>query len=396
MPVNKTARFRFAKRLVFRISWLFLRNQVQINHTLIEVNRTLTEQIRAVEQRLEDAKNENNAMFANLATKLDFGIKNAYSEINDHLASSQSEHAEISIWSTKIEKDLYDLGNNLELFSQLPSAFSDLKTLIHNEATEMHLTRVEAQIIINRVRNMLPSPTELQTLPIPSSPWNDLYLEFEELFRGSSTIVKHRLASYLDLVKSLEIADNKLLDIGCGRGDWLDLLAAEGIPSYGVDTDESSVSRAKSRKVDARLEDAFDHLRTVDAGTISAITAFHIVEHLGINEIISLFDLSFRALVPGGILIIETPNPENLIVGTNDFYLDPTHRHPIPPALLKFLVGTRGFSEPTIQKFRRSELGPVSSDQLNTTLGPEIAQVFSLLQDRLLAAEDYAVIATKS
>src|SRR5208283_5128362 len=135
---------------------------------------------------------------------------------------------------------------------------------------------------------------------------------------------------------------------------------------------------------------AFAHLAEVPAGSIAAITALHLVEHISINDLIALLDLSFRALMPGGLLILETPNPENLVVGITEFYMDPTHRNPIPPPLLAFLTGSRGFTDTSIRRLRRGTLDPASESAL-ATLDPALAPIIALLQEHLLAGEDYAV-----
>ena len=120
------------------------------------------------------------------------------------------------------------------------------------------------------------------------------------------------------------------------------------------------------------------------------MTAFHIAEHLDVETLISLIDLSLRALRPGGRLIIETPNPGNLTVGATTFHLDPTHRLPLPTQLLEFLVQSRGFTEVEVRLLTR-DAPPLTVPAPDSELAP----VVELLNRYLGVAPDYAVLATR-
>jgi len=103
------------------------------------------------------------------------------------------------------------------------------------------------------------------------------------------------------------------------------------------------VQQCRDRGFDVQESDALEYLKKLDPNSLGVITGFHIIEHLPLRTLISLFDESLRALMPGGMVIFETPNPENIIVGSCNFYYDPTHIRPIPPDVLQFLAETRGF-----------------------------------------------------
>jgi O-antigen chain-terminating methyltransferase len=113
------------------------------------------------------------------------------------------------------------------------------------------------------------------------------------------------------------------------------------------------------------------------------VTAFHLVEHLSTERMLALLDETARVLQAGGVLILETPNPGNLMVASCDFYLDPTHRHPLPIALLRFLVEARGFGESEVLLLHPRSNGSGDSEP------PEpFAQYFS-------SAQDYAIVARR-
>jgi len=184
-----------------------------------------------------------------------------------------------------------------------------------------------------------------------------LYVVFEDRFRGSREEIKGRVREHLGLVEAVKAAsvDGPVLDIGCGRGEWLELLREQGYAARGVDKNRIMVSECRTRGLDAVAGEAVDYLKSQEGEAFAAITGFHLVEHLPFDALIRLLDESLRGLKPGGVAVFETPNPENLVVGACNFYSDPTHRHPIPPALLSFLLESRGFENIEIRRLHPNE-----------------------------------------
>lgn len=171
-----------------------------------------------------------------------------------------------------------------------------------------------------------------------------MYLTFEDRFRGSREDIKERLRVYIPHVNAVvKGKGSSVLDIGCGRGEWLELLSENGIEARGIDLNKIMVRQCRDRGFDVQESDAMEFLKKMEPNSLSVITGFQIVEHLPLKTLISIFDESLRVLMPGGMVIFETPNPENIIVGSCNFYYDPTHIRPIPPDVLQFLVETRGF-----------------------------------------------------
>jgi len=149
-----------------------------------------------------------------------------------------------------------------------------------------------------------------------------------------------RQREYVGLVTDLP---GPVLDIGPGRGEWLELLREAGIQASGVDTNAEFVSGCTARGLDVVHADAFQHLKEIPEASLGAITAFQVVEHLPFEVLVDLLGLCLVALRPGGVLILETPNPSNLKVGAMTFWNDPSHVHPLPPHMLEFLLTWRGF-----------------------------------------------------
>ena len=172
------------------------------------------------------------------------------------------------------------------------------------------------------------------------------YRAFEERHRGSRELIKSRLEVYLPFVEPLKTLYKapEILDLGCGRGEWLELMQHNGFQAKGVDLDEGMLSACRELNLNVCQADALDYLRGLTANRLSVVSAFHVVEHISFEALRQLVDEAYRVLKPGGLLILETPNSENLVVGTSGFYLDPTHQRPLPAQLLAFVVEYAGFA----------------------------------------------------
>jgi SAM-dependent methyltransferase len=170
-----------------------------------------------------------------------------------------------------------------------------------------------------------------------------IYPAFEDRFRGTEAEVRERLAVYLPRVRAAARLDRpgpRVLDVGPGRGEWLALLADAGLPAVGAEYNAAMAVRLRGHGFEVVTGDGTGYLEAVQPGSLDVVTAFHVVEHLDVDALLALLAAAHRALRPGGLLVAETPNPTNLVMGACNFYLDPTHRAPIPPAQLEFLVRT--------------------------------------------------------
>lgn len=207
------------------------------------------------------------------------------------------------------------------------------------------------------------------------------YLALERRFRGTADEISARAQPHLERLQANPQTLGPVLDIGCGRGEWLALLTHEKIPASGIDLNPINGDYCRARGLDVHTGDALGHLANLPAGSLGAVTALHLVEHLPFATLLALTDEILRVLKPGGLLIYETPNPENLLVATQSFWLDPTHLRPLPPGLLQFLVLQRGFASAEIQRLHAGEPTPTTDPTLQALLsGPR----------------DYAVIAHKA
>ena len=219
-----------------------------------------------------------------------------------------------------------------------------------------------------------------------SSDQNNFYKAFEDQHRGSREMIKSRLSVYLPFIQKIQAAhpNASALDLGCGRGEWLELLQDNQFAASGIDLDDGMLSACRSRGLNVQTGDAIAHLKSLPADSLSIVSGFHIAEHLTLDDLQTLIKEALRVLKPAGLLILEAPNTANLVVGTSSFYLDPTHQRPLPSALLNFLVGYLGFA-------RTKVLGVQESVPLREELGP--TSLFAVLSG---VSPDFAVIAQKA
>lgn len=171
------------------------------------------------------------------------------------------------------------------------------------------------------------------------------YLDFENACRAPSEQLMTHFQLYDPWIERLpRQADAPVLDIGCGRGEWLLYLRSKGIEGLGIDINGEMVQHSRSQGLPVHQVDALEWLSSCPASSLSGISAFQVAEHLDFTALFQLVRHAHRTLVPGGQLLLETPNPENLLVGSHTFYHDPTHRHPLTPTLLTFLLKHHGFT----------------------------------------------------
>ena len=217
-----------------------------------------------------------------------------------------------------------------------------------------------------------------------------LYLAFENQFRGTREEIRERLLEYVPLIKNsgAGVEGREILDIGCGRGEWLEIMRDEGLQANGLDLNSVLVEDCREKGLEVEKNDALTYLRSLQDNSLGAITSFHLIEHLEFDYRVALFDESVRVLKPGGIAIFEAPNPKNLLVGSCHFWCDPTHLRPLHPETHQFLMEYRGFCRVELLFLHP----PHDNERFPEEEAPELA---SRLNDIMSCARDYAVIGYK-
>jgi len=217
-----------------------------------------------------------------------------------------------------------------------------------------------------------------------------LYVGFEDCFRGTREDIKDRVRVYLPWLKQAGAGLNgrPVLDVGCGRGEWLELLRDEGLEAKGLDVNRTMVAECRARGFDVAEDDVLRYLRTLPDASLGALTGFHIIEHLPLSNLIDLLDETVRVLKPGGLVVFETPNPANLLVGSYTFYFDPTHRNPLPSPTMAFLAEARGLCHIEILP-----LHPAAEDKHFEENGSEFVK---RLNEYFWGPQDYGIIGRKA
>jgi SAM-dependent methyltransferase len=220
------------------------------------------------------------------------------------------------------------------------------------------------------------------------------YAAFEDHFRGDRNVIRARVEPYLQLVREAGAGTSAapVIDVGCGRGEWLEVLRDDGLIGKGVEINRVFIDMCRGRGFEVIEGDAIESLQAMPDGSAGAITSMHLVEHLPFERVIILLDEARRVLRPGGLILLETPNPENLAVSHHFFYQDPTHRNPLPPEALRWFVEARGFHGARIERL-------VIARELN---GPPLlpgdapgATSINAILSALNAAPDYAIVAKR-
>ena len=230
------------------------------------------------------------------------------------------------------------------------------------------------------------------------------YVAFEDRFRGSQQEIRNRLTDYLPIFTGA----SHVLDIGCGRGELLDLFRSAGIGAHGIDTNSSMVQECRDRGLSADCGDAIAYLDRLPDASLDGLIAIQVVEHLEPAYLTRLIELAFHKLKPAAPMVLETINPACWVAFFESYLRDVTHRWPLHPETLQYLVQASGFSSVKIQ-YRapvpepdRLPQVPLPLSREGLDLNPTVLDLVDVvnahadkLNSRLFTFMDYAVVAQK-
>ena len=212
-----------------------------------------------------------------------------------------------------------------------------------------------------RLKTLEELRSQLYAKPFEASVGFDIgdspYDAFEEIFRGSEERVRELLEPYVPLLRD----HAPVLDVGCGRGELLELLREADVEASGIDVDRGMVERCRRKGLDVELADAVSYMERQAPGTLGAVVASHVIEHLSYDDLQRLFELARRALAPDGLFVAETINAHS-ISAFKTFWTDPSHRAPIFPEVAHALALIHGFSSAEIVYPRGSGDPEVDAD----------------------------------
>jgi len=243
------------------------------------------------------------------------------------------------------------------------------------------------------------SPSFSSGVPQASNPLDSYkYVGFENLYRGSQEAIRERLESYLPYFDGA--AD--VLDVGCGRGEFLDLLTARGISARGLDLNHEMVEVCRARGLEVTERDAVTYLEEQPDGALGGLFAAQVVEHLQPAYLLRFLDLAFQKLRPGAPIVLETLNPACWTAFFDSFIRDITHVWPLHPDTLRYLVLASGFPAARIEY--RSPVAPQDRLQPVPGLGGDAAaadfvETFNAnvekLNARMFTFLDYAIVGSR-
>jgi 2-polyprenyl-3-methyl-5-hydroxy-6-metoxy-1,4-benzoquinol methylase len=213
----------------------------------------------------------------------------------------------------------------------------------------------------------------------PSIPAFDA-ARFAERFRGPEEHIRRNQAFYLPYFEGRQA----VLDIGCGRGEFLEMMRAAGVAARGIDLDPEAVAQCREKGLDAQVADLFEHLGAMPEESLDGIFCSQVVEHLPPGQLAEMIRLCATRLERGGVIAIETPNPECLAIFATHFYLDPTHTRPIPPPLLAYYLEEFGVGSIEVRRL---------SPALETM--PSLASIPEEFREAFFGGLDYAIAGRK-
>jgi 2-polyprenyl-3-methyl-5-hydroxy-6-metoxy-1,4-benzoquinol methylase len=309
----------------------------------------------------------------------------------DQLASRKAaEAAELSsqkLWNSVVERDdaVQDAVMNASR-SHTETVVNEMRAYFENE-----VTKIRRAVDRTRVVTDATAPVSLSiTAPSSTSTIDEsLYVALEDRFRGDPAIIRERQAQYIPFIKDIVTTGKPLLDLGCGRGEWLTVLREQGIPARGIDSNRACIDDCNQLGLNVELADLVEYLNALPEGSLGAITMFQVMEHLPFPVLLNVLRAILRALTPGGVFIGEVPNSETLSVAASTFWIDPTHERPLFPELLQFLAGEVGFS-----KAEGVYSSPLKPEPNVASLSPEMQETFLAMFRQLNGPGDFALIAT--
>lgn len=192
------------------------------------------------------------------------------------------------------------------------------------------------------------------------------YAALSARFRGPYDEIKRRLRVHAHWLAASGGPPGPVVDLGVGRGEWIELAREAGWTVVGIDDNPDIVSETRARGFEVVESDALLYLDSVEAGSVGAVTAFHLIEHLSAADRLHLLRSAHRALAAGGFVLLEWPNIAHPRVAQYTYWLDPTHNAPLPRELAEFMTEHAGFTDIRVTRLDAGQ--PVGFEALDLAL----------------------------
>ena len=406
--INSTIQ-RF-KRLVARALDWHVRDQVVFNRATLacvqstiealnDLNHAMLALSARVSERLDRLGDESNRHFDELR-----GEAQQLKDIRTHWAAWRED------WEKKLAaneihflKSVAELQNSFQhrvtlmdvhYREQVKAQHANFEAAMVRQSEEIHQrfwadldrirteyeTVIHAELRLARQKASLSRAADQAAASAPAEFVNIDWLKFAEKFRGSEEAVRQRQKMYAARFRE----HAPVLDLGCGRGEMLEVFRETGIEAQGIDLNDDSIALCRSKGLAAEKADLFAWLRSLADSSLGGAVCCQVVEHLPPERLPEMIALLYQKLRSGGLLAIETPNPECLAIFATHFYIDPTHRHPIPTALMSFYLEEAG-------------LGRIEVERLNPAIDamPSLSELPESFRKDFFGSLDYAIFGTK-
>ena len=359
----KTAEF-----LLFVPKYIKRLNQLESN--LFFTNSTLQTDISTLKQNSQIKMLE-------LETSLDSHIQTSQTKmveletsLDSHIQTLKQDSKELSFL---LEDKLHVFESCLDDKADIQDTTALYETLTKEKDTLLsYVNKVDR--FIQDAKQRLPKEftnDELkQITSLPNTKFDDIYKSFEDNFRGTKQEIKDRLKIYLPFLENISLHKEEIsiLDINRGQEEWLELLKENGYSAKG-----------------SNFKEVLSYLKSLPQNSLSLISGFHIIEHLNsFDDVLTLLSESHRVLKPKGMIIFETPNARNILVGASDFYLDPSHQKPLHPMTMKFFAQKSGFRDAQSLVIKDGKFSDI--DEID----------FYYIDDYVYTGRDYAIVGSKN
>ena len=294
-----------------------------------------------------------------------------------------------------VAENVRNLNEMLHNYKEVVDNLRNNNAVIEMLSSEMEMQKVKLTML-GRLKSELHSSQTIQSQSVanPDESAENVYcgidyFDFENHFRGSMKSIKENQQQYVKYYKGR----NNVIDLGCGRGEFLELLLENGIDAKGVDIYEEFAQMCSMRGLDVIRDDALSFLDAQQK--VGGIFAGQLIEHLTVNQLVKLCRLAYEKLEEGAYVIMETPNPTCLAIYSHAFYIDPSHNKPIHPLTIKYILEKAGFTDIEIIYTDTSRL-PVCIPSISGIEGADqFNDAMRVVSEILFGSQDYAIIAKK-
>jgi 2-polyprenyl-3-methyl-5-hydroxy-6-metoxy-1,4-benzoquinol methylase len=400
------------KRLVARVLDWHVREQVEFNRKIVACVDSTLEALTETNRAMVSLGSQLNGRIEELGSRL-----TAEEKLGEELKDIRSHWADWRFeWEHKLQQNevqflrsVADLQGAFQHRTNLMDAnYRDAVHAQHTDFTgalarsaldiqqrmwaDMERIRLEYErLIYSELRTIRQRATVGYALACPEKPSETTvgklkhapqfdYGRFAERFRGTEEYVKSGQRFYLPHFAGCR----SVLDIGCGRGEFLEMMREAGVPARGIDLSEESVALCRHKQLEAETADLFDYLTNLPEAALDGIFCSQVVEHLPPERLPEMIKLSASRLSRNGVIAIETPNPECLAIFATHFYLDPTHTRPVPHPLLAFYLEEFGIGNIEVRR-----LAPARESMASLNSLPEE------FRDAFFGSLDYAILGRK-